>query len=696
MKMTPLVLAFCAGLLLSQTAAAGPPLPEGKWAVYSDGFSGEMTLKVAEGGQVTGTMFDFEITGRFDADTSRLTITRLNAEQKSGPQLFTGYFYTKDEPEVVRNTLAGLFFATDPVWSQDGIPEMGWYAESLTIKYPTLHKTCVKPTTGPPAGRGTIDSLPQGDWLDSSDGYIGPVNLNVGEGGRVTGTFFGDPITGWYDARIRRLNFARGLQFFRGHLGAYQFGSVTRYALSGNFHNVTPGGLSEQGWYAETYVGPPGPRKSLEEAVDIAAAETGFSADSRGAAVAVIHKGKVIFKKSYGLANLAERPPTRSDSTFELASIIKTFVAMAICVLHDQGKLSFDDDIRKHVPEFPVLDKQNPIRIRHLLQHTSGLYVPPDGPDAPEKIAVQIKGRDGYHVDLLNLVAYFKQHPEYIKLRFPPGQQYEYSGFGYFWLGVIIQRVSKKDYGKFLEEDVFKALGMNHAWVFDLPNAQGDRPRSTFAINSDATKMNAPRPFGDPKCMGIGAYGVHASVDDLVQWDEAVRARKLLKAETWQEVLTPSKTRDGKTNWYGFGFVLGADGAGKLTNIGHSGSGWGISTLWNRNFQNDLGIIILLNTERDYGRIVNAIGRDWGTDPRSRWDYDGGYFVITVGKEWTERSGNQTFHFEEVARTREYVELHDKTRQITVRLYADRHLDNTGDNKSFVKIHDGKWAGADK
>src|SRR5262245_49521752 len=101
--------------------------------------------------------------------------------------------------------------------------------------------------------------------------------------------------------------------------------------------------------------------------------------DGPGMAVLVIKDGKVVHKKGYGLADLAKKTPIAPTTNFDLASLSKQFTAMAIMILNDQGKLSLDDDVRKHLPAMPVYDSKRPIRIRDLLHHTSGL--PVDYPD---------------------------------------------------------------------------------------------------------------------------------------------------------------------------------------------------------------------------------------------------------------------------------------------------------------------------
>src|SRR5579863_4399403 len=99
----------------------------------------------------------------------------------------------------------------------------------------------------------------------------------------------------------------------------------------------------------------------------------GLHVDAPGVAVLIHQPGKLLFQKGYGLANLKTSKPITPQTLFELASVSKTFTSTAVLILHDRGRLSIDDDVRKHLPELPVYEKAHPIHIRDLLQHTSGL-----------------------------------------------------------------------------------------------------------------------------------------------------------------------------------------------------------------------------------------------------------------------------------------------------------------------------------
>jgi CubicO group peptidase (beta-lactamase class C family) len=343
---------------------------------------------------------------------------------------------------------------------------------------------------------------------------------------------------------------------------------------------------------------------SLEAAADSAVAKAGVSAATPGVAVSVIEGTKVVFRKGYGLANLASNTPIRPETTFELASVTKQFTGVAISILHDQGKLSFDDPARKYIPELPESDKD--IRIRDLLNHTSGL---PDYTGWP-----QPPGHDPNFVNNEDYAKAIKANPRLIALHFQPGQKNEYSNTNYMLLALIVERVAKNPYGTFLQGEIFKTLGMSHSWVYDHPR---DAPKDsklgylnalgyTKGGNGAWSPSWGSPPFRQETMLTAGDGSLWTSVDDMAHWDGALRDRKLLKPETWAEVLKPSKTRDGKTNDYGFGLILGLDDKGKLTSYGHSGGWGGFSTAYYRSVAGDFAVIALSNGF-DIDKIHSAI-----------------------------------------------------------------------------------------
>jgi len=151
--------------------------------------------------------------------------------------------------------------------------------------------------------------------------------------------------------------------------------------------------------------------------------------DSPGCSLAVVRDGKILYKRGYGMANLELGIPITPQSVFYVGSVSKQFTAFCIALLAREGKLALDDDIRQHIPETP--DYGNPVTIRHLLHHTSGIR------DYLELENIAGIDAGSYHEqDVLELLARQKS------LNFAPGEEYLYSNGGYFLLGIIVKRAS--------------------------------------------------------------------------------------------------------------------------------------------------------------------------------------------------------------------------------------------------------------
>src|SRR5712692_9857088 len=168
-----------------------------------------------------------------------------------------------------------------------------------------------------------------------------------------------------------------------------------------------------------------------------------YSGDVPGASVLVVREGQVVFRQSYGMANLEERVASTPDTHFRLASLTKQFTAAAILILGERGKLSLDDRATRFLPTLP----ENGITIRHLLTHTSGLH---DYEDLiPPGATKQLKD-----IDVLHLLE--PQRSTY----FPPGSRYRYSNSGYVLLGLVVERASGQRFANFLRQSVFEPIGM--------------------------------------------------------------------------------------------------------------------------------------------------------------------------------------------------------------------------------------------
>lgn len=327
----------------------------------------------------------------------------------------------------------------------------------------------------------------------------------------------------------------------------------------------------------------------LERAFLKVASDEGFTSDGPGLAVMARRGQEEPFYGSIGLARLHDRTPVTPQTMFELASVSKIITASATLILHDRKKLLVTDDVRKHLPEFPEYGKSQPIRIRDLLQHTSGLPSYMSFEDVPAK-------NDGYWVNA-DYVADFakRKHP----LTFPPGARHEYNNTNFMLLAAIIARVSGKSFGGFLREAIFDPAGMKTAFVSEgtgsVPPA-GDRIDAIGYVQNEGKWEEAwgTPPHRKETLLTCGDGAIWCSAEDMAAWDAFVHSGKMLKPATAKLALTPTKTRDGKFG-NGLGWALYYEGSSKLAGYWHNGGWGGFGTYYYHDIATNRTIVMLGN-----------------------------------------------------------------------------------------------------
>lgn len=301
----------------------------------------------------------------------------------------------------------------------------------------------------------------------------------------------------------------------------------------------------------------------------------------------VAEKGKPIFEKSYGLADEKTGRKLDVETTFELASVSKQFTARGIVLLQKAGKLNYDDKISKYIPELAFYDK---ITVRNLLNHTSGLA---DYMEIFDK--KWDKKKFVTNDDIIREFAAYKP-----ALRFETNQQFEYSNTGYALLASIIERVSKKSFGEFLNISVFKPLGMSHTLVYRSRyqpmnitdyalGYEADEAGNKFLPDSKGKEYYAYYLDGI-----VGDGIVNSTLGDLLIWDRALYTDKLINDNDKKLIFSDAVTTNGKSTNYGFGwFVKNKTKYGKIVN--HSGSWAGYATFIERHLDHDKTFILLQN-----------------------------------------------------------------------------------------------------
>lgn len=263
-----------------------------------------------------------------------------------------------------------------------------------------------------------------------------------------------------------------------------------------------------------------------------------FKEGEPGAAVLVARNGEIIYKKAFGITNMELNVPMQPEHVFRIGSITKQFTAVAILQLMEQGRLTLQDEITRFIPDYPV--HGNKITIEHLLTHTSGIRNYSDIRDTLQRGKL-----DFSPAEMINL---FRNEP----LRFAPGTKWEYSNSGYFLLGYIIEKITGKTFGEYMEENIFKPLGLTNTYYSN--NARIIKNRADGYTANERGFENAP--YLSPT-QPYSAGSIESTVEDLLKWNRAVHSLKLLSRETLAKALTRFKLADGRETNYGYGWRSG-------------------------------------------------------------------------------------------------------------------------------------------
>ncbi|GMQ31500.1 serine hydrolase [Algoriphagus confluentis] len=302
----------------------------------------------------------------------------------------------------------------------------------------------------------------------------------------------------------------------------------------------------------------------------------------------IAEKGKVIYKRSFGLANEETKQPLNEKSIFEIASVTKQFTATAIMILNEEDKLNLDDDISKF---FPELIFYKGITIRHLLNHTSGL---------PDYMELLEKNFDKSKIETNNdIITFFAQKQP--KVVFVPSSKYEYSNTGYIFLASIIEKVSSETYDGFLQKNIFKPLKMNNTFVYKRRSEPKKIDNYAYGyVYSDSLKQYIlPDYLEETKFVNwldgvVGDGGINSTINDLLKWDRALYTNKLLSKAAMIEMFSITSLKDNTQIEYGYGWQI--ENHNEFGKIVYHGGGWpGYSTFFARHLTDDKTIIILQN-----------------------------------------------------------------------------------------------------
>ena len=311
--------------------------------------------------------------------------------------------------------------------------------------------------------------------------------------------------------------------------------------------------------------------------------------------VLIAENGKPVFQKSYGKAFREKDMDLNSETVFELASVSKQFTAMGIMLLKKQGKLQYEDSLRKFFPELSYVN----ITVRHLLNHTSGL------PDYMDMAKLHWNNKKIMtNADMIALLAEKKP-----AILFGPGEKWEYSNTGYALLASIIEKVSALSFNEFLQANIFQPLGMYRTRVYRkryekvvIDNYAYGYVKDSAGrfVMSDSLPATASMVYSLDGIFGDGV--VNSTTGDLLKWDQALYTDKLVSSEMMQEAFMDAKLNGGKTFNYGFGWLL--TNSNEFGRYYFHGGGWpGYATWIERHPRDNKTIILLANAGQANGSI---------------------------------------------------------------------------------------------
>lgn len=311
---------------------------------------------------------------------------------------------------------------------------------------------------------------------------------------------------------------------------------------------------------------------------------TSIAASDFSGVVFVVKDGQIVLSKGYGAANRKKRIPITAKTVFDIGSITKQFTAAAILKLEAQGRLRVTDLIGKYIRDVPP-DKAG-ITIHHLLTHSAG-FVNNFGQDdyAPLKRAEFIKlAMDS-------------------KLKFTPGEGFNYSNIGYSMLGAIIEIVTGQPYERYLHDNLFEPAGMDETG-YRIPRWDADRVaigyyRFGFAWGSPLEKAwDVDGPYWNLRA----AAGMLSTADDLYKWHLALTGEKVLTGEAKEKFFKPHMA----ANHYGYGWVISKTPRG-TTVIWHDGSNKIINAYFRRYV--DDGVVVIIATNNEQHQAEQEIGK---------------------------------------------------------------------------------------
>lgn len=283
-----------------------------------------------------------------------------------------------------------------------------------------------------------------------------------------------------------------------------------------------------------------------------------FENDMPGGNVLAIKNGSVIYKKAFGLADVSNKLPMKTEMSMPVGSVSKNFTAMAINYLVMKGKLCFDDDIVLYLKDFHPEGKK--ITVRNLLTHTSGII-------DLHKISNYFPGELGKNYSPADLIGVFNGH----SLEFDPGQGYSYSNSGYILLAQIIEKVTGEEYETFINQNLLLPLNMSNTHFYGNDSLQPDIP---LGYDIADNKVTAAKYLHPSHLYGGGA--IKTNLDDMIKWYSFLKNLRLENKKNFIEITTPFTLGNGNSSNSSIGWFNGEIKGHKI--LYHGGGIYGFNS----------------------------------------------------------------------------------------------------------------------
>src|SRR5438552_13961438 len=307
-----------------------------------------------------------------------------------------------------------------------------------------------------------------------------------------------------------------------------------------------------------------------------------------GAGIALIANGEVLWCGGIGKANIEANRAVSCDTEFRVGSISKTFVALALLKLQEEGKINLYARLQDVAPEIPFTDRweaTHPVRIVNLLEHTAGF----DDMEPSEVYNVH----DRYDFPLLDV---FKRFRKPQSVRWPPGTRMSYSNPGNAIAGYLIEKITGESFDQYIRETFLRPMGMEHA---DYPFTDANR-----ALLATAYEGNPPKPSGYPFIYLRPAGDLKASPGELAKLVQFLLRRgktgagQLVTTESILRMETPETTLAAKNGLrLGYGLCNYSSVEGGLVTHGHDGGIDGFISSYRYMPEQNWGYVILLNSD---------------------------------------------------------------------------------------------------